>query len=78
MSNALQLGQQNPILYDDLVKELRARNLYQNLPDGVDATYLDCREFINLLDLMNILPGMNDSTIIHCFMNVDVLYSMFL
>jgi hypothetical protein len=55
LPSVLELGQQNPMFYVDLVK---ARSLHQNLPDGVDATYLDCKDFINLLDQMNILSSM--------------------
>ena len=72
MSNIMQLNQPNSIFYENLVKELRARELYQNLPDGIVATLSECRDLVGHFSL-DYLATLSHSTLFDALTNVDFL-----
>jgi len=61
----------------ELVRALRARELYQNLPDGVQATLSDCRNLVDYFDLGQ-LAILSNSTLFDALINIDYLYLLLL
>jgi hypothetical protein len=68
----------NSVDYLELVQALRAKQLYQNLPDGVIATLSDCKNLVDHFDLEQ-LASLSDSTLFDALLAVvtvlAVLYS---
>lgn len=63
------------VSYLELVRVLKARELYQNLPDGVEATINDCTNLTHCFSLDHLSILSND-VLINCLTNVEYLNAL--